>query len=326
VSSFPDPLFAFLAEKPCEPVEITPLVDSRRHLSRRFDPALPLLLKQYAFPNYRRMIGPQWMHWHEYFEMIIPVSGTGQFQVGDQTAAFAPGDLLVVDNLKLHGVSKLSGPHRSLVIFFPLELITPAGNTAPDHAFLAPLCGRPEDTPPVLRSNAPQAPAIRRALLRIAEVWFSTGPTLDRYVDAKIQILTILALLREHFGLRQDFHEELQRRHQRQSRLQNVFAWIATNFADPITQPQAAAIAGMSASRFREFFKQTTGGTFVDFVRDFRLSRAAQMLRESDDSVASIAAATGFSDQSYLHRCFKQRHGAAPLEYRKRHLAEIVSE
>ena len=240
-------------------------------------------------------------------------------QVGDQTAAFAPGDLLVVDNLKLHGVSKLSWPHRSLVIFFPLEFITPPGNVAPDHAFLAPLCGRPEDTPPVLRSNSSQAPAIRQALHALSEVWFSSAPSLDRYVDAKIQMLTILALLREHFGLRQDYHDELIRRQQRQARLQNVFAWIATHFADPITQPQAAAIAGMSASRFREFFKQTTGSTFVDFVRDFRLSRAAQMLRESEFSVAEIAAASGFSDQSYLHRCFKRRHGAAPLEYRKLH-------
>jgi transcriptional regulator GlxA family with amidase domain len=117
--------------------------------------------------------------------------------------------------------------------------------------------------------------------------------------------------------LRQDFQEELQHRRQRQARLQQVFTWLAAHSAEPVTQPQAAAVAGMCPSRFREFFKQTTGRTFVDYVREMRLTLAAQMLRENGASIAEIAAATGFADQSYLHRCFKAHYGCAPFDYRR---------
>src|SRR5687768_7665599 len=111
-------LFDFLAQVRRNPFEITPQVDPRRYLPRSFEPELPFLLKLYSFPKYRQMVGPSWMHWHEYYEMIVPLRGAGCFQIGDQLVDFAPGDLLVVDNLKLHGMSKLSGPHESLVILF----------------------------------------------------------------------------------------------------------------------------------------------------------------------------------------------------------------
>lgn len=278
-----------------------------------------MLLKFYSFPKYRRMVGDQWMHWHEYFELIVPVCGTGQFQVGDQTVAFTPGDLLVVDNLKLHGVSQLSGPHQSLVIFFPAEAVASPGSAGPDEAFLAPLCARPHDTLPVMRHDAAVAAQMHRAVLGLADTWFADGPTVDRYVSCKLHLLTILASLREHYGQHQDFQDNLHQRRQRQTRLQKVFAWIAANHSRSITQPQAAAVAGMSASRFREFFKQTTGATFVDYLREMRLARAAQMLRETDCSIADVAATHGFADQSYLHRCFKVRYHCAPIEYRRQH-------
>jgi len=314
-----EPLFGFLAQQRCQPFEIAPQLDSRRHLARQFDPELPMLLKFYSFPKYRRMVGDQWMHWHEYFELIVPVCGTGRFQVGDQTAAFAPGDLLVVDNLKLHGVSQLSGPHQSLVIFFPAEAVAPPGSLGPDEAFLAPLCARPDDTLPVMRHDAAVAAQVHRAVLGLAHTWFASAPVVDRFVSGKLHLLTILASLREHFGQRQDFSDNLRQRRQRQARLQKVLAWIAANHGRAITQPEAAAIAGMSASRFREFFKQTTGATFVGYLRQLRLARASQMLREADCSIADVAAANGFSDQSYLHRCFKAHYHCAPIEYRKLH-------
>jgi len=310
------PLFDFLATQPSEPFAISPAVDARRHLARTFPPELPLLLKQYVFPTYRRMVGDQWMHWHEYLELIVPVAGEGRFQMGAQTASFKPGDLLVVDNLKLHGVAQLSGPHRSLVILFPVETVASV-ETSADHAFLAALSARPEDVPPLMSHWAATAPAVHAAVLGLAQAYFSAGSLIDRFLAAKLHLLTVLYHLRSHFGERQDYSDELRRRQQRTARLKKVFAHLATHFSEPLTQPAVAEMAGMSPSHFRDFFKQTTGRTFVDYLRDLRLAQAARLLRENPESIADIAAATGFSDQSYLHRCFKARYGCAPIEYRR---------
>ena len=75
----------------------------------------------------------------------------------------------------------------------------------------------------------------------------------------------------------------------------------------------------MSVSRFRAFFKETTGWGFSDYLRELRLERAARLLRESAESVAEVAYETGFADQSHLQRLFKGRYGICPLAYRKQH-------
>lgn len=52
------------------------------------------------------------------------------------------------------------------------------------------------------------------------------------------------------------------------------------------------------------------------FIRDIRLRNAARLLKESDMTVTEIADATGFSTTSYMSKCFQERYGCRPSEYR----------
>ncbi|MGH6873155.1 MAG: helix-turn-helix transcriptional regulator [Rhizomicrobium sp.] len=63
---------------------------------------------------------------------------------------------------------------------------------------------------------------------------------------------------------------------------------------------------------FRAFLRCTPG----DYLRGHRLDRAAALLTEGSRSLAEIAAASGFSDQSHLNRHFRRAYGATPGQYR----------
>lgn len=58
-----------------------------------------------------------------------------------------------------------------------------------------------------------------------------------------------------------------------------------------------------------------TSTTPVAFIRNIRLHRAAQLLKEQRMSVNEIAEATGFSSPSYFTKCFKKEFGMLPSEY-----------
>lgn len=73
----------------------------------------------------------------------------------------------------------------------------------------------------------------------------------------------------------------------------------------------------MSTSRFRAFFKETTGWGFARYLREQRVERAAKLLRESSESIAAIAHRTGFADQSHLLRWFREKYHVSPKEYRR---------
>lgn len=307
-----------LAALPSSPFEISPLIDNRRFLRRTFDPDLPLLTKVYSFPTYRGMVGENWMHWHDYHEMILPIDGIGRFKMGKWEVDFCPGDLLVVDTLRLHGVSQLSGPHRSLVVLFPAAFIVGHGAPQGDSAFLSPLRARPKGTPPLLKANHPSAPAVHEALLALHDAWTSSKPVTSRYVACKAHLLIVLHHLREAFDAGDTTDAlAITREKERQDRLQRVFNLLASRLPDAVGIEEAAATAGMGATAFRKFFKHTTGQSLFDYVRDMRLSNAARMLRESDMPMADVAATVGFCDQSHLNRVFTQRHGVTPVVYRK---------
>lgn len=61
-----------------------------------------------------------------------------------------------------------------------------------------------------------------------------------------------------------------------------------------------------------------TGKTPIEFIRIIRLKRAAQYLRESQQTVSEIAFQTGFSNPKYFRKYFKEEFGVLPSEYQER--------
>ena len=54
-----------------------------------------------------------------------------------------------------------------------------------------------------------------------------------------------------------------------------------------------------------------------EWVRRLRLEDALGRLTRSDASIADVAAASGFADQSHLTRVMRRRLGVTPAEYRR---------
>ena len=57
--------------------------------------------------------------------------------------------------------------------------------------------------------------------------------------------------------------------------------------------------------------------TPVEYLINYRIEVASNMLLETTDSVTDIAMAVGFSESSYFARMFKSKMGMSPLKYRK---------
>lgn len=77
-----------------------------------------------------------------------------------------------------------------------------------------------------------------------------------------------------------------------------------------------AETAGMSYVHFRRLFKQYTGMPPGTFLLRAKLNKAAEMLTDSDEQIAAIAAKCGFNDQFYFSRQFSKQYHFSPLKYR----------
>jgi AraC-like DNA-binding protein len=79
---------------------------------------------------------------------------------------------------------------------------------------------------------------------------------------------------------------------------------------------ELAADAAMSPYHFLRTFRAVAGTTPHQFLLHMRLQRAAARLRGSADSIASIAADSGFTDLSTFNRRFRRLIGSSPSAYR----------
>lgn len=72
----------------------------------------------------------------------------------------------------------------------------------------------------------------------------------------------------------------------------------------------------LSRSIFYRKLKSIVGMPPVDFIREIRVKRAAQLIKSGAYNFSQIAYMTGFSDPKYFSRCFKKHTGVTPSEYK----------
>ncbi|NNG11163.1 MAG: response regulator, partial [Arenibacter sp.] len=83
---------------------------------------------------------------------------------------------------------------------------------------------------------------------------------------------------------------------------------------------------GLSRSNLYLKFKELTGLSSSEFIRNVRLKRAVQLFDQSDLSVKEIMYMTGFNTASYFSKCFKKQFGVVPSEYVRKMDAKAKSE
>ncbi len=79
-----------------------------------------------------------------------------------------------------------------------------------------------------------------------------------------------------------------------------------------------AADAGLSRFHFCRAFKESTGLSPHAWLRQHRLDQAMTMLRDTDDTIASIAATLGYSSQTAFAAGFRKLTGETPSDWRRR--------
>lgn len=73
----------------------------------------------------------------------------------------------------------------------------------------------------------------------------------------------------------------------------------------------------VSKSHLCRVFKKLTGQTVTQYLNAVRVSKACELLSETDLSIEAIALKTGFNNPSYFFRVFKKQTGKLPLAWRK---------
>lgn len=99
-------------------------------------------------------------------------------------------------------------------------------------------------------------------------------------------------------------------------------AYIKEHLTEKLSLDQVTEQVYLSKSYFCRIIKDELGCTFTEYVNRLRIERSRSLLRGTGMSIAEIACAVGFDDQSYFTRIFKKQVGVAPGKYREQRSQE----
>ena len=99
--------------------------------------------------------------------------------------------------------------------------------------------------------------------------------------------------------------------------IRRVHDALTEDLASRITIDELSRRFLMNPSTMKEVFKAVYGRSIAAHIREHRMERAAALLRETDASMAEIAAAVGYESASKFSAEFRKACGVLPTEYRK---------
>ena len=102
------------------------------------------------------------------------------------------------------------------------------------------------------------------------------------------------------------------------NRIQNVLDYIHNNLEMPLNVDHLSQQSCWSRWQLQRVFQQHTGMSVAHYVRELKLSYAAERLVSSSERSLDIAIDLGFTSENAFSRAFKQMFSVSPREYRQK--------
>lgn len=94
---------------------------------------------------------------------------------------------------------------------------------------------------------------------------------------------------------------------------------VQDELSEQLTAAEVAQRLNLSRGYFSQCFKDIIGKTFNEYSRSIRIEKAKEYLLNTNHTIVWIAEQTGYSDEKYFSRIFRELTGELPSEYRQTH-------
>ena len=95
-----------------------------------------------------------------------------------------------------------------------------------------------------------------------------------------------------------------------------ALTYIEHNFQNEITIEDIAGVCGLNRTYFGKIFKEALGKTPQEFLLNYRMLKAAELLKLTSLSIGDVGLAVGYANQMHFSRAFKNNYGISPREWR----------
>lgn len=265
--------------------------------------------KARLYENQKGCPSPGW-HIHPEYELVMINEGSGSVYAGGHFSAYDDGLLIFlgpnIPHMPFHNKEQAVG----------LEVVVQFRNDFPKNHL----------------ATFPEFDGIRALCMKSHSGLIFSAETKEEVSDTLMDLcqlpeplqlckfLEVLVILSESQDIRSlDIQGIVKERDQGYDRINKTYDYVSTHFKGEIKVGAIADQLGLTENSFCRFFKKMTQKSFIQFVNEYRINKAAESMHLEDKKVGEVMYESGFNDPSFFNRQFRKYKGVSPLSYMKQH-------
>lgn len=253
-------------------------------------------------------------HYHDYIEILYSIISDADVYINGTLTTFNTGDLLIINSGESHDLLFSRGTASYVVIKVLPEILYSSEQPIFEMKYTMPFIIQNSNNKRHFTKKELSDRYIHDTVTRIMNEWLTKdyGYELSIRADVLKLFLWVLRYWRDN-GL--DELDRFDYSNETLKAIQLALEYTANNYTD-ITTEQVAMYCNLSYSYFSRTFKKVMGQGFSEYLTNFRITKAEQMLCTTDMSIVEIAREVGFSTSSYFIQQFKAKKNISPSKYR----------
>lgn len=271
-------------------------------------------------------------HWHPEFELLYLSRGEIVYVIGGEEYPLSAGDVIFVPANTLHWAYRTSNGSETVfyAAVFSRQLLSEPADIISEK-YISPAISGERRINTVFKRSVPWQAEVIDLLIEIMSLYdyssYDNDPLSGKYpelfirqdeygaeITVKANILRIWKILICH-SEKAEQPKAIGRTNLERVRV--AIDFIHQHYSEQLSLERIASEIYMSREYFSRVFKEQTHQTPFEYLTQYRISRAMELLEHSDMSITDIAGKCGFAQTGYFSVKFSEIAGCTPTAYRK---------
>ncbi|APZ48630.1 hypothetical protein BW721_02515 [Jeotgalibaca sp. PTS2502] len=256
-------------------------------------------------------------HTHKEYELVLLHGGNCRFLVGNQFFYLQPGQLLMLDGMKIHKAYVSGDPqdYERSVLRFDSDWIRPLLQGINLERLLNLF---EENGSGLIRIFKKRDEAIIENM--IGEITTLVDLEKNRVNEARLKLAVVQLLIQISISTDHIIRKDQGFRDEKTEIVEKVSNFLFKNYNRSISIDDVSQAVNLSKSYMSHVFKEVTGHTIMTYLMQYRLSKArSQITQEPNQLIKVISQENGFESEAHFSRFFKKNIGLSPSQYKKQY-------
>lgn len=253
-------------------------------------------------------------HWHEEMQFDLVVEGKIRFQIGSKSFVLTEGQAIFINTGVLHQIFPAEGAEGKIYAYVLRDSLLESDVLSAVYSrCLSPVVKGQTDCIVFEGKDENEGRAVSY-LKQIRDSFFLEENGYQIEVKGLLCCLWSCLLKKEQWAAMPVSARE----HRDMERVKAAITLIHNHYEEALSLEEIAAQAAVSKSELCRCFRRVMDVTPYEYLIQYRIQRASERLRQTDENILEISLQCGFDSIGHMGRYFRKYCGCSPSAFRKK--------